>query len=251
MEGCKNRTEIHDAKREESHHFEDTIKDEEYEEEEESHNPNLDDILVVRRQTQTVRAIEPRTGSERWNFSIGHHEVELLESEDCRPSFSSSNDELVQNVLDLQLKVIVPEGLVCAYNKHTPNVILWKHKFNNPIVSAWRTDKDNKVYNVDLFDGAQWLWNRDDNMPLHGQSASQALNLSPSLYLGMYQKQLYIQESESLRNQMQEHIKIQQNLITDESKYPRIPWLPYPASNLELQMMEPWNEYIVDGNGEY
>lgn len=30
-----------------------------------------DEVIIVRRQTQTVRAIEPRTGQERWNFSVG------------------------------------------------------------------------------------------------------------------------------------------------------------------------------------
>ena len=239
MEGCKNRTELHDVKPTES---EDTIKEEEQFFIEQTHNPLLDDIIVVRRQTQTVRAIEPRTGNERWNFSIGQHEVEILESEDCQTS-SNKNDELAEYILDLELKVIVPEGIVCAYNKHTPNVILWKHKFNNPIVSAWRSDKDNKVQNVDLFDGAQWLWNKDE------QSTSQALNLAPSLYLGMYQKQLYIQESDSLRSQMNDQFKLKQNLITDETNYARIPWKPFPATNKELEMMQPDNEYVIDAAG--
>ena len=35
-------------------------------------------FLVIRRHTKTVRAIEPRTGLERWNFSVGHHEAALL-----------------------------------------------------------------------------------------------------------------------------------------------------------------------------
>lgn len=243
MEGCKNRTELHSAKSSET---EDTIKEEETFIDE-LYNPLLDDIIVVRRQTQTVRAIEPRTGTERWNFSIGQHEVELLESEDCQTNHK--NNQLNDYILDLELKVIVPEGIVCAYNKHTPTVILWKHKFSNPIVSAWRTDKNHKVQNVDLFDGAQWLWNKDDELPLQGQSSSQALNLSPSLYLGMYQKQLYIQESDSLRNQMKDQFKSQTNVITDETNYPQIPWKPYPATNKEFEMMDPENEYAVDEAG--
>ena len=35
-------------------------------------------MLVVRRLAKTVRAIEPRTGMERWNFSVGQHEATLL-----------------------------------------------------------------------------------------------------------------------------------------------------------------------------
>lgn len=30
----------------------------------------MDDVLVVQRETQTVRALEPRTGMEKWNFSV-------------------------------------------------------------------------------------------------------------------------------------------------------------------------------------
>lgn len=85
----------------------------------------LDEIIVVRRQTQTVRAVESRTGAERWNFSVGHHELEVLKPENCHAhAFSELDTEL----LDLQLKVIVPEGIVCAVKKGAPNVVIWKHK---------------------------------------------------------------------------------------------------------------------------
>ena len=36
------------------------------------------EFLVIRRHSQIVRAIEPRTGTERWNFSVGRHEASLL-----------------------------------------------------------------------------------------------------------------------------------------------------------------------------
>lgn len=37
-------------------------------------------FLIVRRHSQIVRAIEPRTGTERWNFSVGRHEVSLIKN---------------------------------------------------------------------------------------------------------------------------------------------------------------------------
>jgi len=40
----------------------------------------LDDVLVVQRETQTVRAVEPRTGQEKWNFSVSQHNLELSSS---------------------------------------------------------------------------------------------------------------------------------------------------------------------------
>ena len=31
---------------------------------------DLEDIIIVKRETQVVRAVEPRSGSEKWNFSV-------------------------------------------------------------------------------------------------------------------------------------------------------------------------------------
>ena len=44
-----------------------------------------EEFLVIRRHNQVVRAIEPRTGTERWNFSVGRHEASLLP--ECKLEF--------------------------------------------------------------------------------------------------------------------------------------------------------------------
>ena len=210
-------------------------------------DPLLDDVVVIRRQTQTVRAVDPRLGNERWNFSIGHHEVELLRSDGCQTGArdSSKNNDIDQLILDLEFHVIVPEGIICAYSKKAPNVILWKHQFNHPIVSVFRSDKDDKLYSVDLFKNAHWLWdNRNDfYMKTSGNE-----NLAPSLYLGMYNKQLYIQESELMKNSVQHHVDIQQNLISDETNFPKIPFKPYPASSTALKLIEA--DYLFEDEEE-
>lgn len=120
MQGCKNTTEL-DAFDVERHGPPREFKLEEDRE----HDPLLDDIVVIRRETQTVRAVEPRTGGERWNFSVGHHELEILKPHDCHNRPQSNLD---QTLSGLQLKVIVPEGIVCAVDKDAPNVILWQYK---------------------------------------------------------------------------------------------------------------------------
>jgi eukaryotic translation initiation factor 2-alpha kinase 3 len=122
------------------------------------HDTVLDDVLIVRRQTQTVRAVEPRTGNERWNFSVGYHELEVLKSQNCHPTVV--DDTIGQALLDLELRVVVPEGLVCAFSKHDPGVLLWQKKFDFPIVSAWRMDEQEQLATVDLFSGTDWLWNQ-------------------------------------------------------------------------------------------
>ena len=191
-------------------------------------NNVLDDVLVVKRQTQIVRAIEPRSGEERWNFSIGHHELEILHSENCQ-SKNSINEELDNFLLDIDIRVIVPEGIVCGYSKKTPSTVLWKQKFDAPIVSVFRMDEKNRLYSVDLFKNVQWLWNENNFF-----TPSIDPKLSPSVYLGMYQQQLYIQESDFIRSSLDHHKNLEHNLINDDSVFPAIPFKPYPASSTSL-----------------
>lgn len=89
------------------------------------HDPLIDDVIVIRRQTQTVRAIETRTGAERWNFSVGQHELDLIRPAECHERKFSNMDLAI---LNLDIKVIVPEGVICAFNKMEPTVMLWKYK---------------------------------------------------------------------------------------------------------------------------
>lgn len=89
------------------------------------HDPLLDDVIVVRRQTQTVRAVESRTGMERWNFSVGQHELDMVRASECT---QQPRDELELAVLDVEIKVVVPEGVICAFSKSDPQTMLWKYK---------------------------------------------------------------------------------------------------------------------------
>uniref|UniRef100_A0A182N7B5 non-specific serine/threonine protein kinase n=1 Tax=Anopheles dirus TaxID=7168 RepID=A0A182N7B5_9DIPT len=216
MQGCKNATEL---AMESSEHGK-------YGPPEETLDPQQEDVLVIRRQTQTVRAVESRTGSERWNFSIGHHEVEKMSSEDCRGG--RERREVDPVVLDLDLRVIIPEGVICAVRKSAPGEIVWRHKFSVPIVSAWRPSgtNDDRLVGVDLFDRTDWLWN--GNVDESGTDRPPLVN--PSLYIGMHEKQLYIQESNAMMNEREEKLQ-ELALLTDESKLPAIPWKPLPASS--------------------
>lgn len=206
-----------------------------------------DEVIVVRRQTQTVRAIEPRTGGERWNFSVGQHELELVSQPDCHTKTTDINELL----MNLELKVIVPEGIICAVRKNEPNNIVWKHKFNYPITNAWRKNEMNQLQAIDLFHSAQWLWESINPNRMHEASTdknnnsksdddkneeSDRLPLVPSIYIGMHKKQLYIQESEQLRLMQ---IKYLSEYIESEKKsFARIPWHPFEASSSALAVLE-------------
>ncbi|XP_002096057.2 eukaryotic translation initiation factor 2-alpha kinase isoform X1 [Drosophila yakuba] len=191
------------------------------------HDPLLDDVIVIRRQTQTVRAVESRTGMERWNFSVGQHELDLVRPSECqlRP-----RDELELGVLDVDIKVLVPEGIICAFSKSEPQTMLWKYKFDHPIVSAWNTNAADELNTIDLFSSAQWIWDQDQN----DNELPNAPHSPPSIYLGMYDKQLYIQESIRLRQEIMDQTKVYQQLTGDTSLMPKIPWKPIAATSNSL-----------------
>lgn len=248
MHGCKNTTNNNSDELDHTGSVEITDDD---------HDPLVDEIIVVRRQTQTVRAVEPRTGGERWNFSVGHHELDILKAENCH---ERPYTELEKTLLDVQLKVIVPEGIVCAVQKENPNVILWKYKvkteiysnliaqfhlflfqFDHPIVSAWKTSSNDELNNVDLFSYSHWPWSTDE-MPQNFE------NLSPSLYVGMFKKQLYIQESNLLKKIIQTNIYSPEYLESNTNAL-RVPWKPLPATGAGLVLLEnDKNEHEKDSN---
>ncbi|OAD62097.1 Eukaryotic translation initiation factor 2-alpha kinase 3 [Eufriesea mexicana] len=144
------------------------------------------EVLIVQRFQQTVRAVEPLTGIERWNFSVGQHDLVLV---------SHSNiycqNKVTPHILDIEIKVIVPDGLIWAINRNNPTVKLWQYKFDSPIVTIWREDSSTKnnehknLKEINLFDSTQWSWGTE-------------FSVSPAIYL----------------------VRMQ------HSKYP---WQPYPA----------------------
>ncbi|XP_014483949.1 PREDICTED: eukaryotic translation initiation factor 2-alpha kinase-like [Dinoponera quadriceps] len=165
------------------------------------------EILVIKRFQHTVRAVEARTGIERWNFSVGHHELMLI------PPAGTYCDKA--NLLDVQIKAVIPEGLILAVNESNPAYKLWQYKFDSPIVSMWRenankdsTDED-ALKEINLFDNFQWVLDQKYS------------TTSPGLYIGMHQRQLYVQENFKLKKTLDSSRK---------QLYPTIyPWQPFPA----------------------
>jgi len=176
-------------------------------------NMASDDMLVIQRHTQTVRAVEGRSGTERWNFSVGQHELSFISETmvDCHLK-GGTPAELSD---DSELKVIVPEGLICSVSKSSGE-ILWKHKFDAPVVAAWYLLQD-QMYPIDLFSGAQWTSTYNDHMG----------PLTPSLYVGMHNRQLYIQESVTV-GKMSELAALSQSHIS------QITWAPVSATGFSL-----------------
>lgn len=203
---------------------------------------SIDEVIVVRRQTQTVRAIEPRTGEERWNFSVSQHDLESIQSsDDCHSNAKSD----IQNMLtNLDVRVIIPEGLICAVHKSAPNVILWKYKFDHPIVNVWKRDENNELKSIDLFETMQGMWQfegkswtQSTDAQIVNENKEDVEKVMPSIYIGMFKRQLYIQESEQLqlsKVKVIDHI----NDETSAKSFIRIPWRPIDASSSGLAQIE-------------
>ncbi|XP_075984551.1 eukaryotic translation initiation factor 2-alpha kinase-like isoform X2 [Anticarsia gemmatalis] len=131
------------------------------------------DILVLRRHSNTVRALDPRSGSEKWNFSVAEHRVALSRRE-CAGAPPAS--------APVAVAVALPEGVVAIKNVDGTSV-LWQKKLESPVAGMWRLHAGT-LQNIDV------LWEATQTL-VEGGVAHQ-----PSLYIGVHDKQLYIQESQ-------------------------------------------------------
>ena len=191
---------------------------------------DMEDVLVVRRETQTVRAVEPRTGEEKWNFSVGQHEIKFHPGvEELCDDRDNSKEKHEQPFFDQQgfdegeLKAVIPEGIICEVDRGSPEKIIWSHKFNTPIVQAWRLI-DGKMYKVNLFSNSHIPEHIDSD--IEGSSEEAAAG-NAALYVGSFQNQLYIQESERQRKQAAHAFS---ELHSSNIEFPRVTWRPYLVS---------------------
>ncbi|KAL7303663.1 hypothetical protein TKK_0003807 [Trichogramma kaykai] len=206
-----------------------------------------EDVLVVQRHQHIVRAGEPKTGIERWNFSVGLHDLSIIPKSNSNCNLSSTFN------LTIDLRAVVPDGLLTAYKDKNSTIKLWEYKFDAPIVSVWKEDQviDNgeltQLKELNLFDSVPANPVLDPNY-----------TSNPGLYIGMYAKQLYIQENPYINEHLDAFSK---SLV----KYP---WRPYPVldkdgswknivykkpndvdSTTALSVL--YNTEYVNGNGYY
>ncbi|KAJ8970001.1 hypothetical protein NQ314_001430 [Rhamnusium bicolor] len=194
---------------------------------------DVDDTLLIERTTHVIRAVEPNTGNERWNFSVGLHNIKL-------PRISCI--DTTSKLFDWNLTATLPEGKLRASTVLNNVEHSWQYTFPSPIVRVWRWSGRN-LSEVNLF--------APKNIPNIIISAP----FLPSIYIGMHNKQLYIHESTSMQNIL--HGKTNNNLVVTEStSIAKIPWKPVPASSesteddsTALSVLN-LSEY-VNGNGYY
>ncbi|XP_043368660.1 eukaryotic translation initiation factor 2-alpha kinase 3 isoform X2 [Dermochelys coriacea] len=168
-----------------------------------------EDILLLHRTQKTVRAVGPRSGNEKWNFSVGHFELRYVPDVETSVGFIESNfkssinkeeSKIISDVeeqeavmKDMVIKVSVADWKVMAFNKQGGH-LEWEYQFCTPIASAWLV-RDGKVFPISLFDDTSYTANSEvledeEDLVEAARGATES-----SVYLGMYRGQLYLQSS--------------------------------------------------------
>jgi len=130
--------------------------------------------LIIKKQLQTVRAVDSVSGTEKWNFSVGTNEISIAGAV-CPGGFQTLletdfNDDLI--------RISIPEGRVHGVDSHSN--ILWERELGSPISEAW-------------------LMDRGQLIPIDPILHNAAMTDPPSLYVGMLNQQFYVQESHLMK----------------------------------------------------
>ncbi|XP_052102279.1 eukaryotic translation initiation factor 2-alpha kinase 3-like isoform X1 [Mytilus californianus] len=191
-----------------------------------------EDVLVVTRNTQTVRAVDSRVGMEKWNFSVGSHDLEFLPGTNIKPvkPVDTDYDDDVKIVtcpaneeeeieVEPLLKIVVPEGLVVGLSSDNIEVISWKHKFTSPVANAWLL-RNGILKPISVFDNQHVPAMSSFEPPQNAPSPE------PLLYVGKHQNQLYVQPSVAMKEKMAKVV----HGDYPTRNVPRVTWKPYLAS---------------------
>uniref|UniRef100_H3CYY3 Eukaryotic translation initiation factor 2-alpha kinase 3 n=1 Tax=Tetraodon nigroviridis TaxID=99883 RepID=H3CYY3_TETNG len=212
--------------------------------------PEAEDVLLLQRTQKTVRAIRPRSGVEKWNFSVGNFELKLIPEMQSGMNFlegdlwkekekeerekqrviadddgeQAANQQHNQNQnLDLVIKVSVPDWKVVAFSSEPGGQLVWERQFCTPIASAWLVG-GGKVTPITLFDDNGYSNQSEADEEDEDDSVNQNRRSSESsVYLGMYQGQLYLQSSVRISE------KFPSKAITSEKDIihlPTVKWKP-------------------------
>uniref|UniRef100_A0A8C5IAA3 Eukaryotic translation initiation factor 2-alpha kinase 3 n=1 Tax=Gouania willdenowi TaxID=441366 RepID=A0A8C5IAA3_GOUWI len=205
-----------------------------------------EDVLLLQRTQKTVRAVRPRSGMEKWNFSVGNFELKLVPEIKSGLNFlegklmSRHGWKQTQRVIadeptdreqtdkqpnqkqlsDLVIKVSVPDWKVIAFSPDSNGQLVWEHQFCTPIASAWLVG-GGKVTPISLFDDSNQSASDDEDGEDDSKGARQTAE--SSVYLGMFQGQLYLQSSVRITE------KFPSKAITSEKDIiplPTVKWKP-------------------------
>ncbi|XP_030020669.1 eukaryotic translation initiation factor 2-alpha kinase isoform X2 [Manduca sexta] len=133
------------------------------------------DVLVLRRHSNTVRALDPRNGNEKWNFSVAEHQLAMNRRE-CVGGTGP------RPAAPVHVTVALHDGVV-AIRTPEGRQLMWQRKLEAPVAGMWRLH-EGSLQHIDV------LWEATQSIVEGG------ITQHPSLYIGVHDTQLYIQESQ-------------------------------------------------------
>ncbi|CAG5014687.1 unnamed protein product [Parnassius apollo] len=127
------------------------------------------DVLVLRRHSSTVRALEPRSGSEKWNFSVAEHQLAISRRECVGASSPPS---------PVSVAVEMPEGVIAV---RTPGakMPLWQQKLEAPVAGMWRLQGGSLQHMDVLWEAAQALAGVEPTPPLSVRRSARSTAIYP------------------------------------------------------------------------
>ncbi|XP_041104696.1 eukaryotic translation initiation factor 2-alpha kinase 3-like isoform X2 [Polyodon spathula] len=195
-----------------------------------------EDVLLLQRTQKTVRAVGPRSGNEKWNFSVGHFElkfvpevqpgVNFLEGDGVKrddPKVIREEEEEAAETKDTVIKVSVADWKVMAFTKRGGH-LEWEQQFCTPIASAWLV-RDGKVIPISLFDDTSYTVRPEDLEDEEDIVEAARGATESSVYLGMFHGQLYLQSSVRIS----EKFPTKSNALDTETgiiSLPTVKWKP-------------------------
>ncbi|RXM29638.1 Eukaryotic translation initiation factor 2-alpha kinase 3 [Acipenser ruthenus] len=206
--------------------------------------PEPEDVLLLQRTQKTVRAVGPRSGNEKWNFSVGHFElkfvpevqpgVNFLEG-DLKgggvkrddPKVIREEEEATAETKDTVIKVSVADWKVMAFTKRGGH-LEWEHQFCTPIASAWLV-RDGKVIPISLFDDTSYTTRSDEILEDEEDIVEAARGATESsVYLGMFRGQLYLQSSVRISEKFPTKSNALDSISTENGiiSLPTVKWKP-------------------------
>uniref|UniRef100_A0A3Q3ED92 non-specific serine/threonine protein kinase n=1 Tax=Labrus bergylta TaxID=56723 RepID=A0A3Q3ED92_9LABR len=138
-----------------------------------------EDVLLLQRTQKTVRAIRPRSGMEKWNFSVGNYELKFV-----------SEMQSGINFLEGGLRKAKPGGRVSGSSSMSQRTARAQRSSQSTRRRIWTCGETHSVSLVFVNQSETDDEDGDKDDPKKARGAAES-----SVYLGMFQGQLYLQSS--------------------------------------------------------
>uniref|UniRef100_A0A915PQ96 PRKR-like endoplasmic reticulum kinase n=1 Tax=Setaria digitata TaxID=48799 RepID=A0A915PQ96_9BILA len=153
--------------------------------------------LIMRKNTQVARAVDPVTGAEKWNLSVSEYDISLVSSD------HSLNFERINAPAHIRFLLEPPSGTVSAVD--SCGNLKWEKQLSSPITRAWQLTRG-RISEVSLFSSETIGALGDFNEYGH----QFIINIEAPFYFGTVNSEPYIIPSKSMREELRRTAIIEQ-----------------------------------------